>query len=311
MDWCHERGASARRATLPQVADFLIFLREVKKLTLPTIKGYRAAIALVLRANNTDVSGAPELNALLRSMTLELPPERSKTPKWDLSVALAALLEAPYEPLDKAELKFLTHKTVFLLAFASAKRVSELQALSGAFQHKPDWSAVSFDFAENFLAKNQIPDGTRNKLRAFLIPALGRGASDQSDLLLCPIRALRIYFRRTSDRRTRDSHLLIPILGRRPSVTKNTISNWITSVVRGAYDKKHVHLHQLHRVSAHEVRALATSWQFRHTLSLEAVMDAASWRSHSTFSSFYLRDVTFIADDLLKLGPVVAAQRVV
>ena len=67
VDWCHERGTSARRATLTQVADFLIFLREVKKLTLPTIKGYRAAIALVLRANNTDVSGAAELNALLRS----------------------------------------------------------------------------------------------------------------------------------------------------------------------------------------------------------------------------------------------------
>ena len=286
-------------------------MNEVKKLTIPTIRGYRSAVALVLKASGTDVTNSQELNALLKALAAGVPRDRHKVPKWDLAMVLASLIEAPYEPLEQASLKHLTHKCAFLLAFASAKRVSELQALNGTVYRKPDWSEVAFDFAPDFLAKNQVPDGTRNKLRAFLVPALTRGASEENDMLLCPIRTLRLYFRRTADRRDAQSHLFIPILGRRSSVSKNSIFNWIMSVVRRAYNTHHQHLHQLHRVNAHEVRALATSWQFNNNLSLEAVMDAASWRSHTTFSDFYLRDVSFIADNLIKLGPVVAAQHIV
>ena len=50
-------------------------------------------------------------------------------------------------------MKFLTFKTVFLVALASAKRVSEIQALSAEVSNKEDWSLLSFDFAEDFLAK--------------------------------------------------------------------------------------------------------------------------------------------------------------
>ena len=92
---------------------------------------------------------------------------------------------------------------------------------------------------------------------------------------------------------------------------KNTISRWISTVIRRAYQPDS-HEHQtFHGVSAHEVRALATSWRFAHSMSLEEVMNAASWRSNSTFSSFYLRDVSRISGDLHALGPLVAAQGIV
>lgn len=309
-NWCHQRKENPRKATIPLVADFCIFLRTEKSFTIPTIKGYRSALALVLKAKNVDITNSPELTALIRSMANEVPPKQQKLPKWDLSLVLQTLIEQPYEPLEEASLKFLTHKTVFLIALASAKRVSEIQALAGKYSHKQDWSWVAFDYAKDFLAKNEIPDSTRKRVRTFLIPSLGKGASDNNDLLLCPVRALRIYCRRTADRRIPESHLFIPVLGQRSSVSKNTISAWITSVVRRAYTHQHQELHTMHKITAHEVRALATSWQFHHTLSLESVMDAAAWRCHSTFSEFYLRDVTFVADGLHKLGPIVAAQRV-
>ena len=68
-------------------------------------------------------------------------------------MVLETLIKEPYKPLQTASLKFLTHKCIFLLALASAKRVSKLHALSGKISHKEDWSVVSFDLARDFLAK--------------------------------------------------------------------------------------------------------------------------------------------------------------
>ena len=72
----------------------------------------------------------PFLSELMRSFELEKNVFRSLTPKWDLSCSLWSLTKAPYEPLASASLKFLTFKTVFLLAFAKACRRSELHAFS-------------------------------------------------------------------------------------------------------------------------------------------------------------------------------------
>lgn len=47
-----------------------------------------------------------------------------------LRQGLIVLQHPPFEPLEKAELKWLPLKTAFLLAITSARRISELQALS-------------------------------------------------------------------------------------------------------------------------------------------------------------------------------------
>ena len=78
-------------------------------------------------------------------------PSREPTPlKSNLKLVLETLIKKPYEPLKSVSLKFLTHKCISLLALASAKRISELQALSGKISHKEDWSIVSFDLARDF-----------------------------------------------------------------------------------------------------------------------------------------------------------------
>ena len=51
-------------------------------------------------------------------------------PPWDLDVVLGALQGSPFEPIGDADLKWLSMKTASLLAVTSARRVSELHALS-------------------------------------------------------------------------------------------------------------------------------------------------------------------------------------
>ena len=54
---------------------------------------------------------------------------RSLVPGWSLDLVLAALKRHTFEPIRLAFLKYLTWKTVFLLAITSARRASELHAL--------------------------------------------------------------------------------------------------------------------------------------------------------------------------------------
>ena len=112
-----------------------------------TIKGYRSCLASVLsRTSNAAVVQSKTISDMITSMDLKKPRMTPVLPQWDLGFMLEALCKPPYEPLREASLKHLTLKTVFLLAMASAGRLSELQALvfdPQYVQSKPKGAAVT------------------------------------------------------------------------------------------------------------------------------------------------------------------------
>ena len=267
------------------VADFLIQLREVRSLSTSAIKGYRAAIAPYLRLRGLDISGSPELGALIKNLDLEKPATRSLVPKWDLTLVLRSLQQAPYEPLAEASLKDVTYKTVFLLALASAKRVSELHALSYVVSRRKGWKSMTLSFVDDFIAKTQVPGDPTTALQPFEVSALTTILGpDDSDQLLCPVRMVREYVSRTSTSRPRCRRLFVATNSPKP-VSKNTISYWIRGVISRAYEGASPDVAAACQVKAHEVRAIATTLAFSKNRSLKDVMAAASWRSHSTFVS--------------------------
>ena len=71
-----------------------------------------------------------------------------------------------------------------------------------------------------------------------------------------------------------------------------------------------VQVHTLHQVKAHDVRAFAASKAFQSGVSLEQILAACHWKSHNTFTQFYLKDVAWADSELYHLGPVVAAQQI-
>ena len=252
----------------------------------------------------------PVITEMIRSFSLDRPFSRSLTPKWDLAVVLSALTKAPFEPLDQAELKFLSWKTVFLLAFASAKRRSELHALSiepNLLRFNSDGS-VTLCFQPGFLAKTQLPSVLPEP---FTIPSLSAtcGSSDP-DRLLCPVRALNFYVKATAVVRGNRTRLFIPIRGS-GDISAATISSWLSSTIRRAYAHLSSEDRQVLQVRPHEIRALSSSWAFLNRVSLDDVLKAAFWRSSSTFSSFYLRSLSTQSDAIYSLGPLVASQTIV
>lgn len=313
-DWCHTRQTNPLKATIPLVADFLLYLFNEKGQKMSTIKGYRSAIAQVLSTQGVDVTNDTRLTRLIRSLDIKRPTISSTTPKWDLALVLRNLTRAPYEPLNRSSMKHLSHKTLFLLGLASAKRIGEIHALSANVNHTEHWTSVSIEFDTAFLAKTQDPGDPSTSRRFLRIPALGPtlDSSLVEDRSLCPVRALKHYLHRTKSLRANRSRLFIPLApGRTKQLSKATLSNWVKDVIKSAHRTATDSDARLSRCNAHELRALATSVLFTHTHSLSSVMEAACWRNHNTFSHFYLRDIALSNSQLSSLGPIVAGQGVI
>ena len=233
-----------------------------------------------------------------------------RIPLWDLFVVLDALRKPPFEPISTVAFDLLSMKTTFLLALASARRRSEIHALSGdprdiAFHRD---GSVSLKFLPEFLAKNQEP-GTPSPSLVIrsLADILGSEEQRGGDMHLCPSRCLRYYWERSRSRRTSQRRLLISINpNNKKDISAGTISRWLSQTVRSAYAQTSKDLSVL-APRAHEVRALATSSAFQHSVPLRHLLEAAYWRSENPFISFYLRDIRMTRADGSKGISFVAA----
>ena len=101
-------------------------------------------------------------------------------------------MSSAFEPLESVSLRALTKKTLFLVSLTTAKWVREIQALSKTV------AAISNDLMVSYLlAKTEHADAPVP--RSFRVLSLQEFAGDlEEGFLLCPVRALNIYLRRTS-----------------------------------------------------------------------------------------------------------------
>ena len=311
--WCLSNQVDLRAPPLKAIADFLLHLFQDRKLQPSTIDGYRSAIADKLGNSTINVSKDENLTRPLDSFHRDRPKGRRGIPSWNLSLVLHQLTKTPFEPLKEASLKHLTFKTVFLLALGSGKRRSEIHAwLHKNIRHQSDWSKMSLYPSPSFLSKNQLAKEGPDSLAPVVIPALAPtlDKSLKGDRSLCPVRALRYYLDRTSDLRKNKELVFVSFKkGFSKDISPATISSWIKqTVIR--YDLSDQEALTLHQVKAHDVRAFAASKAFQSGISLEQILSACHWKSHYTFTQFYLKDVAWADTELFHLWPVVAAQQV-
>ena len=312
--WCLSNQMDFRAPPLKAIADFLLHLFQEKKLQPGTIDGYRSAIADKLGNSTINVSKDENLTRLLDSFHRDRPKGRRGIPSWNLSLVLHQLTKAPFEPLKEASLKHLTFKTVFLLALGSGKRRSEIHAwLHKNIRHQSDWSKVSLYPSPSFLSKNQLAKEGPDSVAPVVIPALAPSLdrSLKGDRSLCPVRALRYYLDRTADLRQNKELVFVSFKkGFDKDISPATISSWIKQTVVLCYELSDQEALTLHQVKAHDVRAFAASKAFQSGISLDQILSACHWKSHNTFTQFYLKDVAWADSELFHLGPVVAAQQV-
>ena len=233
--WCRGRGVAPIDATIPLIVDFLIHLRRDKGFSLSALKGYRSAINSVLALKGTDLAETRELAMLFRSFAKPCLTANLRPPAWDVALVLNSLTAAPCEPLKDAEECLLAHKTLLLLALASAKRVGELHALSHRVSHHVGWNEVSFSFVPGFVAKTQDQSSLDPQFESFTIPALPKLRGSPSGRLLCPVRAVKYYLSRTAQHCPRCERLFVASGRTKKEIFKNTLSFWLRRVISLAY----------------------------------------------------------------------------
>ena len=314
--WCEGQRLSPHKVSVHHVADFLLFLFKEKEYSVKTIQGYKAAIAGALKfIYHRDLGHDARLSNLIRSFKSERPTQHNPFPMWDLSLVLTALMKDPFEPLASIDLKLLTYKTVFLTLLASGSRRGEIHALDfHSVTHPPNWESVTISPVPGFVSKTQRRDSGASAFSQISIPALSKftGTDLPEGKFLCPVRCLKIYLARTKEFRRGQRRLFISFQKNKSSdITVNTISIWIKSLLKIIYVAAHEDVSCLAGRSTHAIRSMASSLAYYRNVSVDEILKACTWKCPTTFTDFYLKDLSQVRDEMHVFGPVVAAQTIV
>ena len=121
--------------------------------------------------------------------------------------------------------------------------------------------------------------------------------------MLYPVRSLSAYVARTSQFVNRPRCLFVSPRSPSRAMSKNGISFLLREVIVQSGSSSE----GVAAPRAHSIHGIATSSAFFCNWSLRSVLEAASWRFNSVFTSFYLRNLQFVFEVVHSLGPFVAA----
>ena len=291
--WCKDFRHRSSSPSIAKIADFLTFMFKTKGAALSTIKGYRAMLAAVFKFPLPEISTSPILKDLIRSFEISAPRPIFPPPPWELDKVLQFLSGPPFEPLARASFLDKTKKALFLLAMATAKRVSELQALSFSVLFQGEDLVLYYD--PFFRAKTE---SVANPLpRSIIVPSLSDFAGDLPERVHCPVRAVK-YMRKAA----RSASFIPSRLFVSPRNLERAMSFYLRQLI---VDSGAVSSARPPR--AHDIRGISTSLNYYSNLSLSNLMQVATWRSNRVFASRYLKEVSATQDNIQQFGPLVIA----
>ena len=296
--WCKDFRHRSSSPSIAKIADFLTYMFKSKGAALSTIKGYRAMLAAVFKFPLPEISTSPILKDLIRSFEISAPRPIFPPPPWDLDKVLQFLSGPPFEPLARASFLDKTKKALFLLAMATAKRVSELQALSFSVSFQGEDLVLYYD--PFFRAKTE---SVANPLpRSIIVPSLSDFAGDLPERVHCPVRAIKYLRKAARSASFIPSRLFVSPRNPERTMSKNAMSFYLRQLI---VDSGAVSSARPPR--AHDIRGIATSLNYYSNLSLSNLMQVATWRSNRVFASRYLKEVSATQDNIQQFGPLVIA----
>ncbi|XP_047663485.1 uncharacterized protein LOC113652359 [Tachysurus fulvidraco] len=277
-EWC------GRRVIIPfqcSVRDILCFLQDLldKRKAFSTIKVYLAAIsACHVGFGNKSAGQHPLISRFMEGAHRLWPVSRRLVPLWDLPIVLEALSRHPFEPMEAVSLKYLSLKMALLLALVTAKRVSDLHALSvsqSCLQFAPGLTKVTFRPNPAFVPK--VLESTyrcpSTELAAFQPPSFS-SPEERRLHTLCPVRALHVYVDRTAGFRTCEQLFVswaTPHTGK--PLSRQRLSHWIVEAISVAYGCRG--LQPPEGLRAHSTRGMAMSWALLRGVSVLDICSAA------------------------------------
>ena len=187
MDAFHEHDTATAQKLV-----FLRYLRMEVGLSYSAILGYRSALNQIFILKGMNLADCKVISGLLRGFRNSCSPRDFAYPPWDLEIVLKYLRDV-LEPISSIFIRDLTLNTVFLIALASAKRVSEIHAISKDFSNNEDWMEVQLKPVTSFIAKTQDPSKDDRRFSAYKISSIPVDEKRRRSRL-CPVRCLKTYW---------------------------------------------------------------------------------------------------------------------
>ena len=294
--WCKDFGHRSSSPSIAKIADFLTYMFKSKGAALSTIKRYRAMLSAVFKFPLPEISTSPILKDLIQSFKISAPRPLFPPPPWDLDKVLQYLSGPPFEPLARASFLDKTKKALFLLAMATAKRVSELQALSFSVSFQGEDLVLYYDpffRAKTESVSNPLP-------RSIIVPSLSDFAGDLPERVQCPVSAIKFLRKAARSASFIPSRLFVSPRNLERAMSKNAMSFYLRQLIvdSGVVSSSHP-------PRAHDIRGIATSLNYYSNLSLSNLMQVATWKSNRVFASRYLKEVSATQDNIQQFGPLV------
>jgi len=277
------------------MANFLTFLYCERDLSYASLLGYRSAIVNTIRSarccDTAHLCSDPLVLQVLDGVKQEFPKKQVSPPLWDVFLVLRFLRGSSFEPIARTTIKKLTQKTLFLVMLACSRRISGIHALSGLdkdIEFAKHDSACFLTFLPEFRAKNQNPLSDAQSVEIKSLSTILN--HDDEDRLNCPVRIIQAYLAKTHSYRLGKRRFFLSLNKTRRDISKNSLSIWLRDLIRDAYRDALLEP-PIGASHTHEIRKVSTSIAWSKNASLESIMRAAFWRSESTFTDYYLRDV--------------------
>jgi integrase len=295
--WCLVNSISPLSPLPVQVANYLAEQFEGGA-RYSTVRGLLSAIVHTLRFKPglQNLGTHPSVLAVFPAMRRsDISRQQPRSLEWDLSLVLRDLLELP-QPLTWLQT---TYKALFLAAFSSGARLSEL----AAWQGPPFFTAtgVTFRFDPLF-----VPKRTRASRAHVALPPVHIPRLPQQDEPLCPVGALQQYEAGFHERAPGARFWVHPKSG--GAATARHLAAWLRATIAAAY--RRARQSPPAHFTPHSIRAAAASWAWQTNVPMATILEQCRWSRESTFTRFYLRRMQETDGIVHRLKPLAVASLV-
>ncbi|XP_077121603.1 uncharacterized protein LOC143776275 [Ranitomeya variabilis] len=277
------------------ITPILEFLQKGRELGL-SVNTLRVQISALGALYGYNIAADRWVSRFIKSCERSNPVHIPRLPPWDLNLVLEALTSSPFEPLDSIPLNVLTYKVALLVALTSARRVSDIQALSV----DPPFLLIFHDRIVLKPDPSYLPKvaSTYHRSQEIFLPSFFDSpvTPEQHKFHTLDVRrAILTYIERCQTWRESRA-LFISFQGHKKGhgVTRATISRWIRDAICLAYTSKG----EIPPVGikAHSTRAMASSWAEQADVPIHLICKAATWSTPSTFYNHYRLDLSSSSD---------------
>ncbi|XP_069612715.1 ankyrin repeat and SAM domain-containing protein 1A isoform X8 [Ranitomeya imitator] len=245
--------------SIPKILEFLQKGLE-QGLSVSTLKVQMAALGALY---NHNIAANPWIIRFVKAVTRSKPLVAPKVPSWDLNLVLSALTGPPFEPIETISIKTLSLKTILLVALTSARRISDIQALSS----NPPFTKILDDRVTLRPDPAYLPKVASkfHRSQEVSLPSFcpnPKNEKEQNFHNLDVRRCLIQYLDSTREYR-KEGSLFVCFQGPRKGfrASKGTLARWIKEAIVLAYSSSGNEIPD--GIRAHSTRAVATSWAER------------------------------------------------